>query len=124
MENQTEKKMANDMETGIIGESIGFWCYIGVILGLHLGYIGVILGLYWDYIGIMEDKMKITIFGLGLGFRVEGLGFQGLGFRVWGFRGLEFRVQGLGFLGFRGVGLGFQGFRVAGLGVWRLGVWG
>ena len=71
-----------------------------------MGYIGVILGLYWDYIEIMEDKMKITIFGLGLGFRVQGLGFrglglgvQGLGFRVLGFRGLEFRVQGLGLWG-------------------------
>ena len=60
----------------------------------------------------------------GLGFRVQGLGFKGLEFRVQGsgfrvqglgFKGLEFRVQGSGF---RVQGLGFKGleFRVQGLG--------
>ena len=38
---------------------------------------------------------------LGLGFRVQGLGFRGVGFRVQGlgFRGVGFRVQDLGFRG-------------------------
>ena len=38
-----EKKMENEMETGIIG------------------FIGCIIGLYWVYIGIMEKKMETTI---------------------------------------------------------------
>ena len=54
MENQIEKNMENEMETGIVGS------------------IGVIVGLYWGYIGIMEKKMETTV--LGLGFRDEGFG--------------------------------------------------
>ena len=34
MENQMEKKMENEMETGIIG-------FIGCILGLYRGFIGI-----------------------------------------------------------------------------------
>ena len=54
----------------------------------------------------------------GLGFRVWGLGFLGLGwglgFRAWG---LGFRFfLGFGFLGFRVLGFVFLGFRVVGLG--------
>ena len=52
MENQMEKKMENEMETGIIG------------------FIGCIIGLYWGYVGIMEKKMERT--------RILGLGFRGL----------------------------------------------
>ena len=46
---------------------------------------------------------------------LRGLGFGGLGFRIWG---LGFGVWGLGFWGFGVLGLGF---RIWGLG---FGVWG
>ena len=70
--------------------------------------------------------------GLGLSakrfmFGVWGLGFFGLGFRVWGLGfgvwGLGFGVWGLGFfgLGFCGLGFGVWGL---GFGVWGLGFFG
>ena len=68
-----EKKMENEMETGII------W-------GLHRDYRVYIVVI----LGIMEKKMETTIMGLGfrhcsLGFRAWGLGCRGrsgsLGFR-------------------------------------------
>ena len=49
----------------------------------------------------------------GLGFRLQGLGWKGLGFRVWGLieglglKGIGFRVWGLGF--------GVEGLRVSSL---------
>ena len=39
------------------------------------------LGL-WGNIGIMEKKMETTILGLFRGFRVEGIEFWDVGFRV------------------------------------------
>ena len=54
MENQMEKKMENEMETGII-QVANPKPYIRVI------YWGYILELYWGYIGIMEKKMETTI---------------------------------------------------------------
>ena len=59
-----EKKMEDEMETGIIG------------------FIGCIIGLYCFYIRIMEKKMetlgpfKGICRIMGLGFGVYGLGFQ------------------------------------------------
>ena len=47
-----EKKMENEMESGIIR------------------FIGGILGLYWGYIGIMEKKMETTI----MRFMLNGAG--------------------------------------------------
>ena len=52
MKNQLEKKMENEMETG-------------VIIGYMWGYVGVILGLYWVYIGIMEKKTETTGSNMG-----------------------------------------------------------
>ena len=70
-------------------------------------------------------------------FGVSGLGFRGLGFKVWGFGfGVyRFRVWGLGFIGFRvqgrvrsswaeRLGLRAVGFRVGGVGVYGTGVQG
>ena len=91
MENQKEKKMENEMETGII---LGlYWGYMGIMENKMETTImenqmeknvvnemettimenqmeknmdnemetGIILGLYWGYMGIMEKKMETTI---------------------------------------------------------------
>ena len=55
-----EKKMENEMETGIMG-------FIGGFLGVFFvgkGYIRVILGLYWDYIGVILGDHDLGVFFL------------------------------------------------------------
>ena len=63
-------------------------------------------GLWW---------LRLTPGRRGLEFRVQSVGFGGLGFRIWGFR-VECRALGLKVLGFgvegRGLGLRGLGFRV------------
>ena len=84
MENQMEKKMENEMETGIIRYDIRVPLGLYTIMEKKMETLGpfkgvyrvlVFRGIYESYIGIMEKNMEAA--------------FQDLGFSVWGF-GLGF----------------------------------
>ena len=67
--------------------------------------LGLYGGLYWDT-GKENGNDYLGLRVLSLGFKVEGLRFEGLGFNVWG--ALGFEVCCLGRLRFRAWGLGFN----------------